>query len=91
MLSLAPPVRVFLATQSTDMRRSFDGLCLLVQSQLQQDPFSGHRFVFLNRRRCSLLKVALGPDLTVGGFAKEGLGPYNLHHDPQARIVSRSP
>jgi hypothetical protein len=33
----------------------------------------------------------LGPDLTVGGFAKEGLGPYNLHHDPQARIVSRSP
>ena len=33
------------------MRRSFDGLCLLVQSQLQQDPFSGHLFVFLNRRR----------------------------------------
>ena len=51
MLSLAPPVRVFLATQSADMRRSFDGLCLLVQSQLQQDPFSGHLFVFLNRRR----------------------------------------
>ena len=51
MLSLAPPVRVLLATQSADMRRSFDGLCLLVQSQLQQDPFSGHLFVFLNRRR----------------------------------------
>ena len=51
MLTLAPPVRVFLATKATDMRRSFDGLCVLVQSQLQQDPFSGHLFVFINQRR----------------------------------------
>jgi transposase len=51
MLSLPPPVRVFLATQSTDMRRSLDGLCALVQGQLKQDPFSGHLFVFINRRR----------------------------------------
>ena len=51
MLSLSPPVRVFLATQFTDMRRSFDGLCALVQCQLKQDPFSGHLFVFINRRR----------------------------------------
>lgn len=51
MLSLPPLVRVFLATQPTDMRRSFDGLCALVQNQLDQDPFSGHLFVFLNRRR----------------------------------------
>jgi transposase len=51
MLALAPPVRVFLATQATDMRRSFDGLCVLVQSQLQQGPFAGHLFVFINRQR----------------------------------------
>jgi transposase len=51
MLALAPPVRVFLATPATDMRRSFDGLCVLIQSQLQQDHFSGHLFVFINRRR----------------------------------------
>jgi len=38
-------------TASTDMRKSFDGLCALVQSVLKQDPFSGHLFVFLNRRR----------------------------------------
>lgn len=51
MLSLPPLVRVFLATPPTDMRKSFDGLCALVQGQLEQDPFSGHLFVFLNRRR----------------------------------------
>lgn len=51
MLSLPPSVRVFVCTMSTDMRKSFDGLCALVQAVLKQDPFSGHLFVFLNRRR----------------------------------------
>ncbi len=51
MLSLPPSVRVFVCTVSTDMRKSFDGLCALVQTVLKQDPFSGHLFVFLNRRR----------------------------------------
>jgi len=51
MLSLPPSVRVFVCTGSTDMRKSFDGLCALVQTVVKQDPFSGHLFVFLNRRR----------------------------------------
>ncbi|MFQ5668488.1 MAG: IS66 family insertion sequence element accessory protein TnpB [Candidatus Binatia bacterium] len=33
------------------MRRSFDGLCALAQSVLAHDRFSGHLFVFVNRRR----------------------------------------
>ena len=44
-------MRVFVATGPTDMRKSFDGLCALAQSVLKQDPFSGHLFVFVNRRR----------------------------------------
>ena len=51
MLSLPPQVRVFLCTQPTDMRKSFDGLHGLVQEVLRQDPLSGDLFVFLNRRR----------------------------------------
>jgi len=51
MLSLPPSVRVFVCTAPTDMRKSFDGLCALAQSVVQQDPFSGHLFVFLSRRR----------------------------------------
>ena len=51
MLSLPPSVRVFVCTTPTDMRKSFDGLCALAQSVLKQDPFSGHLFVFLGRRR----------------------------------------
>lgn len=38
------------------MRRGFDGLSALVQSQLEQSPFSGHVFVFRGRRG-DLIKV----------------------------------
>ena len=51
MLSLPPSVRVFVRRAPTDMRKSFDGLCALVESVLKQDPFSGHLFVLANRNR----------------------------------------
>ena len=43
-------VRVFVATQPADMRRSFDGLAALAQDFLHQNLLSGHLFVFRNRR-----------------------------------------
>jgi transposase len=51
MLSLPSNVRVFLCTRPTDMRKSFDGLMGLVSEVLQNDPLSGHLFLFVNRRR----------------------------------------
>jgi transposase len=50
MLSLPPSVRILLAREPADMRKGFDGLANLVQSVLQEDPLSGHLFVFRNRR-----------------------------------------
>lgn len=51
MLSLSAATRVFVATAPMDLRRSFNGLSAAVQQQLQQDPLSGHLFVFTNRQR----------------------------------------
>ena len=51
MLSVPAQVRVFLCTQPTDMRKSFNGLHGLVSEVLGQDPQSGDFFVFINRRR----------------------------------------
>ena len=51
MLSFSRTTRVFLATQPTDMRKGFDGLFALVENVIQEDPFSGHLFVFRNARR----------------------------------------
>ena len=42
---------MFICTQPTDMRRGFDGLSTMVEQMLKQDPFSGHLFVFRNRRK----------------------------------------
>lgn len=50
MLSIPLQLRVFLCTQATDMRKTFDGLEALVRHVLQQDPLSGDLFVLLNRR-----------------------------------------
>ncbi|MEX0707541.1 MAG: IS66 family insertion sequence element accessory protein TnpB [Woeseia sp.] len=43
-------VRVWLYTQATDMRKSFDGLSALVKEKLAADPLSGQIFVFINRK-----------------------------------------
>lgn len=49
---ITPPAgtRIWIAAGVTDMRRGFDGLAALVQTQLEADPFSGHIFVFRGRR-----------------------------------------
>ncbi len=47
-------VRVWLYTQPTDMRKSYDGLSSLVRNVLQEDPTSGHLFVFINRKRTQM-------------------------------------
>lgn len=51
MFGLSAAVRVYLATKPADMRKSFDGLAALASGSLALDPFSGHLFVFINRRR----------------------------------------
>lgn len=51
MLSLSPATRVFVAVSPIDGRKSFNGLHILVQEVLQQDPLSGHLFVFTNKCR----------------------------------------
>lgn len=51
MLNVPTPVRVFLCTVATDMRKSFSGLHGLIVESLKQDPLSGDWFVFVNRRR----------------------------------------
>lgn len=50
MFSLGSWHRYFLYRDACDMRKSFDGLCGLISSELQRNPISGEVFVFLNRR-----------------------------------------
>ena len=54
MLSIAAGTRIFLAAGPTDMRKGFNGLQGIVSGVLEQDPLSGHLFLFINRRRDKL-------------------------------------
>lgn len=50
MLTLPPSVKIYVAAQPVDARKSFDGLAGLVESEFGLEPLSGHLFLFLNRR-----------------------------------------
>ena len=54
MIALTADTRIFIAAGATDMRKGFDGLCGLIAGVLDQDPLSGHLFLFVNRRRDKL-------------------------------------
>ncbi len=51
MIGLAGGRAIFLATGTTDLRKSFTGLYALVREHLAQEPLSGAIFAFCNRRR----------------------------------------
>jgi transposase len=50
MLTLPPSVKIYVAAEPVDARKSFDGLASLVEGSFGKDPLSGYLFVFLNRR-----------------------------------------
>lgn len=51
MLSLTSSHEFYLYRGITDMRKSFDGLCQLVQLELNRNPMSGEVFIFMGRQR----------------------------------------
>ena len=56
MMMLPSGVKVYIAVGYTDMRKGMDGLAMLVEKMLLQDPFSGQLFAFRGRR-ANLIKI----------------------------------
>src|SRR5262245_51235638 len=50
MIGLPTGTQIWIAAGVTDLRRGFDGLSAIAQTTLQENPFSGHVFVFRGRR-----------------------------------------
>jgi transposase len=51
MLHLSPSCNYYLYSGHADMRKSFDGLCGIIKSQMALNVLSGSVFIFMNRRR----------------------------------------
>jgi transposase len=58
MIPITSAHKIFIACQPVDFRSGIDGYAALCRSQLQRNPFSGHCFVFRNKRRTAI-KVLL--------------------------------
>ena len=81
MIGLSSETRVWLASGTTDMRRGFDGLALVVQEVLKRDPHCGHLFVFRGKRG-GLIKVLWHDGQGMCLLAKR------CHYPPTACILS---
>lgn len=64
MFGLTVSHRFYLYNQPTDMRKSFDGLCGLVQNELSENPTHGSVYVFINKFRDKIKLLHWQP----GGF-----------------------
>jgi len=89
VLSISRTTRVFLATAPTDMRKGFDGLFALVENVIREDPFSGHLFVFRNRRRDRLKVLWWDRDGLAIFYKRLESGSYQfpMHAGVKASVV----
>jgi transposase len=58
MLTITDAHKIYLACQAVDFRKGIDGYAAVCRRQFNLDPFSGHCFIFTNRRRTAI-KVLL--------------------------------
>ncbi len=58
MLTITPAHRIYLACQTFDFRMGIDGFAAVCRNYFNLDPFSGHCFIFRNRRKTAI-KVLL--------------------------------
>ena len=54
MIAMNRRTKIFISKRPTDMRASYDSLYSQVQHVIEEDPLSGHLFVFINKRRTSI-------------------------------------
>jgi hypothetical protein len=58
MIQITPQMRILLAVAPADFRKGIDGLAQVCRKALRCDPFSGHVFVFRNKR-ANAIKVLI--------------------------------
>lgn len=56
MLSVPGSLKIFVAVEAVDFRKSHDGLAAIVEQAIGEDLFGGGLFVFTNKR-CDRLKI----------------------------------
>ena len=58
MIQITPHMRIVLMIDPEDFRKGIDSLCATCRRILRDDPFSGHIFVFRNRKKTAIKLLA---------------------------------
>ena len=66
MIGLPAGTHIWIVADVTDMRRGFIGLAAMVQTALQENPFSGHVFIFRGRRGDLIKRMRQGKHMVDG-------------------------
>ena len=88
MIALQSDGRVYLACGYTDMRKGMQGLAMLVQQVLSEDPFNGALYAFRGRRG-NLLKLVWHDGIGLHADQTAGAGAIHLalgQHDGPDRV-----
>jgi len=91
MLTLPGSLRVFVCLDATDMRRSFDGLAMVVERVFGESPLSGHLFVFRNRRGDRLKLLYWDRDGYAIWYKRLEAGVFGLPEASDTNRVELSP
>lgn len=92
MLSFQNNLKIYLAIEACDMRKSFNGLYAIATEQLNEDPRKGSLFVFRNRRK-NRIKIlyydgsglwVLAKRLEKGTFSWPKQKKDKIHIEPEA-------
>jgi transposase len=95
MLSFTGSLKIYLALEPCDMRKSFNGLHSIVVEKLNADPLNGALFVFTNKRR-NRLKIlyfdgtglwVLAKRLEQGCFSWPKRGDTNGKSSPKLKLA----
>ena len=89
MLAFPAAIRIYVAVQPVDLRKSFNGLWAAVSEQLQEDPKSGAVFAFINGER-TRLKLLYWDGTGVWVLAKrleEGRFSWPVASDGRAKLA----
>ena len=82
-----PRVRLWLASEATDMRCGFDRLAERVRAVMGEDPLSGHGFIFRSRRGDRLKILTWDRDGFILWYKRLEAGVFKL---PRAEGGARS-
>jgi transposase len=79
-------MRVWLYRRPTDMRKSFDGLSVMVKQAMHDDPLNGTLYVFINRRRTQMKALYFEGDGYCIWAKRLEQGQFRVHFDGEDKV-----